>query len=131
MLETGLGRVHRILAGPPPSASWYPAAGAAAAVFVFVGGRGAYAAYMLRCTRTGGHGAAVVQQCLLATALPIRLATFPCAGTTQARLAVLFASGLCAVYDLDQQVSMQFITYRDSFVVFPAALVCQCAIAHI
>jgi hypothetical protein len=47
MLETGLGRVHRILAGPPPAASWYPAAG-------------------------GIH----------------------------ARLAVLFASGLCAVYDL-------------------------------
>lgn len=28
MLETGLGRVHRILAGPPPAPSWYPAAGA-------------------------------------------------------------------------------------------------------
>lgn len=50
MLETGMGRVHRILAGPPAAASWYPAAGA-----------------------------------------------------VQARLAVLFASGLCAVYDLDQQ----------------------------
>lgn len=27
MLETGLGRVHRILAAPPPAPSWYPAAG--------------------------------------------------------------------------------------------------------
>lgn len=38
----------------------------------------------------------------------------PAAGAVQARLAVLFASGLCAVYDLDQQASAHLLCFASA-----------------
>lgn len=130
MLDTGLGRVHRILAGPPPAPSWYPAAGACYAPAQYLvdkaswlgcgahPGRAASRPQLVpsssvRCRLAGILGASRMLLPLLAgLQLPAarRISNrpscncWPAAGAIQARLAVLFSSGLCAVYDLDQQV---------------------------